>query len=141
MTDSAESKVREWALRTDGRDLTIQDAIALALAVDDDSRARYEDVLSRLRSTGDEREALSRQTSIEIARNDEFERRQDARDVRQGEQDATIAVNKRTAADATEAAGISRRVMLMWAAGIFLVSTIVVAIVGAIVAALARLFG
>lgn len=45
MTDQTESKVRQWALRTNGDPLTNQDIVELVLAVDSDSDARHQETL------------------------------------------------------------------------------------------------
>ncbi len=45
MTDQTESKVRQWALRTNGDPLTNKDIVELVLAVDADSDARHQETL------------------------------------------------------------------------------------------------
>jgi len=49
MTDAAESQVRRWALRKNGEELTVKDAVELVLAVDEDAVERHEETVDVLK--------------------------------------------------------------------------------------------
>ena len=49
MTDKAETKVRQWAMRRNGDPLTVKDAVELVLAVDEDSVKRHEETVAVLK--------------------------------------------------------------------------------------------
>lgn len=48
MTDSAERKVRQWALKRNGAPLEAQDVVELVFAFDDDNEARHEDLVDQM---------------------------------------------------------------------------------------------
>ena len=48
MTDQAETKVRQWALKRNGEALTVKDAVELVLAVDGDAVQRHEETVAVL---------------------------------------------------------------------------------------------
>jgi len=50
MTDAAESQVRRWALRKNGEELTVKDAVELVLAVDEDAVERHEETVGVLKA-------------------------------------------------------------------------------------------
>lgn len=62
MSDRTDTKVRQWALRSNGDTLTVRDAVELVLAVDEDSIVRHEETVSVL--TGHCKEAVLRDDRI-----------------------------------------------------------------------------
>jgi len=50
MTDNAESKVRQWAVKRNGDPLTVKDAVELVLAVDEDAVARHQETVAVLQA-------------------------------------------------------------------------------------------
>jgi hypothetical protein len=49
VTDQAESKVRQWAMRRNGETLTVKDSVELVLAVDEDAVARHAETVAVLK--------------------------------------------------------------------------------------------
>ena len=71
MTDKAETKVREWALHRNGDPLTPHDAMRLILAVDEDSVARHNALVSIFEAhCGEAAGRESRISALELWRRD-----------------------------------------------------------------------
>ena len=54
MSDKTDTKVRQWAMRCNGNEITVKDAVELVLAVDEDSVVRHEETVSVLHMHCDE---------------------------------------------------------------------------------------